>query len=277
MGINDRNQAVGMSSTSGDAATHATLWNGRRATDLGTLGGSYSSASDINNRGAVVGYSGLAGDTASRATLWSGNRKIDLGTLGGTSSSAQAINEAGLVVGASDLAGDAAQHATLWRGDQALDLGALPGHAYSGAHGINSHGQVVGYSAAPLGGRPTATLWDDGSIIDLNTLVGSGENGFLLYEANDINDRGQIAATGQNSAFETRAYLLTPTFTARSATELLATATLVKAVDGTDGGAMLAGSATAAEATAVPEPGSMMLAGMGIMAMLAWRRRAPRS
>ena len=38
--------------------------------DLGTLGGTYSFASDVNDNDVVVGYSYTAGDAAVRATMW---------------------------------------------------------------------------------------------------------------------------------------------------------------------------------------------------------------
>jgi len=274
-GINNRNQAVGVASTAGDAAGRATLWNGQRAQDLGTLSGTYGSAYDINDRGRVVGYSSIAGNAASHATLWEGGRAIDLGTLGGSGSSAQAVNSGGLVAGSSDLAGDRTQHATLWRNGAIVDLGALSSDGMSSALGINARGQVVGYSGSAFGGRPNATLWEDGRIIDLNTLVKSSDPNFLLYQASDINDFGQIAAVGLTGDFQTHAYLLTPTFTTRSADELLAATALAKDVAG-DGAGMPLDDTFAADAGAVPEPASLALLAMGLLALLGARRSSDR-
>jgi len=274
-GINNRNQAVGVASTASDPAGRATLWNGQRAQDLGTLGGTYGSAYDINDRGRVVGYSSTAGNAANHATLWEGGRAIDLGTLGGKGSSAQAVNNAGLVAGSSDLAGDRTQHATLWRNGVITDLGALSTDGISGALGINARGQVVGYSGSPFGGRPNATLWEDGRIVDLNTLVKSSDPNFLLYQASDINDLGQIAAVGLTGDFQTHAYLLTPTFTTRGADELLAATTLVKDVAG-DGAGMPLDEVFAANVSAVPEPASLTLLAMGLLALLGGRRSGNR-
>lgn len=80
--------------------------------DLGTLGGTQSSAAGINESGQVAGSSGSA-DNSVRAFLWTDTNSngqsdpgemIDLGTLGGPNSTAQGINESGQVVRASGLA-----------------------------------------------------------------------------------------------------------------------------------------------------------------------------
>ena len=39
-----------------DGTYHAFVWDGAQKTDLGTLGGSFSSAYGINDQGDIVGY-----------------------------------------------------------------------------------------------------------------------------------------------------------------------------------------------------------------------------
>ena len=74
--------------------------------DLGTLGGSRSSAVAVNDAGQVVGWSGLDGAGAHAFSWTAAGGMIDLGTLGGSGSYASAVNDAGQVVGNSSPAGE---------------------------------------------------------------------------------------------------------------------------------------------------------------------------
>src|SRR5581483_9516508 len=94
-------------------AVLAVLWGGMvRAdyviTDLGTFGGTISSATAINSLGQVVGDAWLPGNMTSHAYLYSNGAKLDLGTLAGpgfsrAQSVAAALNNSGQVVGDSNL------------------------------------------------------------------------------------------------------------------------------------------------------------------------------
>jgi probable HAF family extracellular repeat protein len=168
-------------------------------TDLGSLGGFFSSAADLNQVGQVVGTADTA-DGSSRAFLWENGTMIDLGTLGGRHSSAAGINDLGQVIGYANLPGDTSSHAFLvapqggvWfrdndldgRNDFMIDLGTLNGSDYADARDINNAGQVVGSSA----GR--AFLWDVvNGITDLGVPLGAS----YAY-ASGINESGQVTGT----------------------------------------------------------------------------------
>lgn len=102
-------------------------------------------------------------------------------------------------------------------------LPTIPGgfHAEDGdAYGVNEKGEIVGSLwTGPdveevLGER--AVLWVDGDAVDLNTLIPPADAAqFVLAEAHDINERGQIVGWGVDLPFEpdtyhARAFLLTP-------------------------------------------------------------------
>ncbi|MFO0954048.1 MAG: Calx-beta domain-containing protein [Isosphaeraceae bacterium] len=183
-------------------------------TDLGTLGGNYSSAHDINASAQVVGSS-LTARTTVRGFLWQNGVMTDLGTLGADYSEALGVNDVGQVVGRS-MTGDGTYHGFLltpedtdgngtpdrWfrdanadgKNDLMLDLG--PNTA---AEDVNNAGQVVGHSGNPYVST-RAVLWQNGVMTDLGTLGGSSSS------ATAVNDAGQVtgvssSATGTRSAF----------------------------------------------------------------------------
>lgn len=151
--------------------------------DLGTLGGSRSSARDINNNGQVVGESFVAGDTSRHAFLYSGGKMTDLG-LG----YAWAINDSGQVVGSFG-----GWQSALYENGTIIDLGNVV------ANDINNSGQIVGGSS----------IYSGGSWTDLNSLI-DPSLGWTIASAIGINDSGQIAVYASSGTYGNRALLLTP-------------------------------------------------------------------
>jgi probable HAF family extracellular repeat protein len=147
-------------------------------TDLGSFGGTSSSASAVSADGSViVGYSYLTGDSAAHAFKYSGSAMTDLGTLGGTGSSAYAVSADGLViVGNSDITGDSAAHAFKYTGSTMTDLGTLGG-SNSYAYAVSANGSViVGQSDITGDSAAHAFKYTGSTMTDLGTLGGTNSS-----------------------------------------------------------------------------------------------------
>jgi len=195
LGINNAGLVVSYSSTGGNAASRATIWQAgsAAATGLDGLGGSHSYAWGVNANGQVVGQAELNGDIFMHAALWQAGATTatDLDTIfgGRNYSQASSINNSGLVTGN----GSYYQQAVLWQtgATTAIDLNPLPGGARSIAAGVNDSGLVVG-QADTGGGYGHAVLWRSGSTAatDLGTLggyfsgaAGVNANGLVVGQA----------------------------------------------------------------------------------------------
>ena len=156
-----------------------------RITDLGTLGGIYSSALDINNRGTVVGYE-ITADFSFRAYSYSDGVIRHLNQSSDDNfSQATAINDNGVIVGVASVQvspNERNSHAVTFSNGTVTDLGALS-NPFSNAFGINNSGTIVG-STSNFAGVSRAFSYKNGVMTDLGTFGG--------IQATGINDSGTI-------------------------------------------------------------------------------------
>lgn len=185
------------------------LFGGTR-TALGLLPGTYrSEALAINSTGVCVGFCYFPGDALTYAFRY-GSQLTDIGTLSGGYTRALAINDRGDVVGTSQIREEngnsvRVRHGFLYRDGVMIDLGTLGDRItnHSEAKAINNQGIVVGWS----GNR--AVIFRKGEAKDLNPLAAKPP-GFLLLDAVDINDSGQIIGNALTPSGTTRAFRLDP-------------------------------------------------------------------
>jgi probable HAF family extracellular repeat protein len=162
-------------------------------TDLGTLGGDCSRATDLNSLGQVVGVARTA-EGRDRAFLWQTNSMTELGALGGTNSHAAAINEAGEIVGWAETP-EGWVRACLFGPVTNVDLST--GHTNkSYATDINDAGRVVGWIETPVSGAdqpmPTAVLFGTNGL-SMQTLSVDWEGRPYRGRATVINNSNLIA------------------------------------------------------------------------------------
>ncbi|MBU6409750.1 MAG: immunoglobulin domain-containing protein, partial [Verrucomicrobia bacterium] len=162
-------------------------------TDLGTLGGTNSSAAAINDLGQIVGSAGTV-DGSTHAFLFTNGILRDLGTLGGTNSAANAINNSGVIVGWADNSNGMACAFVNSNGVMS-DLGITRSTGQpSFANAINDAGQIAGtYDLNTT--TPDAFLFSGGGLYGLGALPG-----YALSQGQAINEDGAIAGSCQTTA-----------------------------------------------------------------------------
>lgn len=178
-------------------------------------------ANAINHHGSVAGTAyveHMLGDQ--RAMLIHNGVQIVLDPApGATGSNAVDVSDSGLVIGTPELKGARAM-VMAGRGflydasrNVMVDLGTLPGYRNSTPVAINELGQVVGAAWDPIESAEPfrrAFLFDyrTSLMTDLNSLI-DPRSGFVLTDALDINDAGQIVGRGLIDG-EMHAFVLMP-------------------------------------------------------------------
>jgi probable HAF family extracellular repeat protein len=193
--INNRGQIIV------DSGSSSYFIDGDQVEALGGLPGETDVLHSValNNRGAVAGYTQTSAGT--RAVLWQGGTIENLGVVaGGSTSFADDINDWNEVVGFVVASG--VSHAMRWRDGTMELLPRLSGEVASGAQSINNWGMAVGSTTLSPDFRQTATLWWGNQAVELDSLVRADDplKPFVhLTFAGQINDRGDIVATGIDS------------------------------------------------------------------------------
>lgn len=167
-------------------------------TDLGTFGGTFSTAGAINNSGQVLGIASFSSG-ANAAFIYSGGVMNNIGYVGSSSQwqSLADINDSGQVTGNAYPCGNyrnCGSDPVLYTAGVMKDLGT--GTAYS----VNNSGQVVGVSY--VNGTEHAFLYSDGKMKDLGSFGGDG-----FGRAYGINDLGQVVGTARTDNIENHAFL----------------------------------------------------------------------
>jgi len=206
--VNDKGLVVGRSMLNDNPADvfHAFVWSEKTGmTDLGTLGGSQSTATAITGDRVIAGF-GPSAEGALHAFVRTRLNFVDLSTLGGSTTTLKAINAKAEAVGSSDIVGDSAFHAFLWTKQHGmLDLGTLGGRT-STANAISDDGVVVGQSdtAPDPNNAPHAFMWTrHGGMVDLGTFGG------LNSTAQSVNNNGVVVGSSDMKSGVSHAFVWT--------------------------------------------------------------------
>jgi len=201
-------------------ALHTSISQAQSLNDLGTLGGTNSSANGVSADGKViVGSSDITGNSATHALKYVGSTMTDLGTLGGTYSSAYGVSADGsVIVGYSYITGNSGFHAFKYVGSTMTDLDTFGG-LFSSANGVSADGKVIvggsnitGYSGyhafkyvgstmtdlGTLGGtysQANGVSADGSVIVGYSTITGNSAYHAFKYLGSTMTDLGTLGGT----------------------------------------------------------------------------------
>jgi probable HAF family extracellular repeat protein len=172
---------------------------GYSVTDLGTLGGTYSSARAISSNGFVTGIASDASGNQ-QAFIYALGQMHALSDQGASSAGGNGVNTSGQVAAVDQKS--TSDRALRFENGKMRALGDLGGGTAS-AFAINGHGNVVG-SARTADGHDEPFLYDNKVMIDLGTLGGHDQgqwNAALGVNAHRAVTGTSWAADGNYYAF----------------------------------------------------------------------------
>ena len=201
--ISDRGDIVGSGMAPEGTAQPFLLTAEGQLHFLGLLPGFHDGVAVGSNQrqvaiGSMVDYDSADAAVRERAVILTTNEMTVIPPLPGDDSSlGVAINDAGLIAAHSGRYGLMTARGVLWDGHNAKVL-LLPNDVDSVVVALNNRGEAVGHSYSRPGldifsGR--AFLYSNGQIYDLAELAGS-RFGWTIYQAIDINESGEIVASG---------------------------------------------------------------------------------
>jgi probable HAF family extracellular repeat protein len=191
-----------------DASDVALQFLNYSVTDLGTLGGTESTAYAINNAGQIVGQSTLSDSTSgsTHAFLYTGGQMIDLGMFTDSTGTvypdtyAYAINDNGQIVGYAS-SSDGSTRAFLFDGSSMIDLGTVVDSDYSQARGINDDGDVVGFFYQADDSVYNAFLYSNGKLGKISELGTSTSYAYAINSGGTIVGEAAFNSTTADHAF----------------------------------------------------------------------------
>jgi probable HAF family extracellular repeat protein len=196
--INNQGDIVGTASVAA-GKIHGFVWTRKteQSVELGTLGGSSSSAFGINDCGDAVGAATLKGDTLSHAAFFSHGKVTDLAPQGGPSI-ARSINNTGIAVGPYTVRGEF--HPARYEAGKITDLTGLPGDAVA----ISGTAAIAGSSL----GNEANNFLDQAFLIRRRTRADIKIDSFSSTDAEAINDFSDVAVQQGSGASDAVAPLL---------------------------------------------------------------------
>jgi len=182
--------------------------------DLGTLGGSSSSASGVSADGSVVVGNAYNASGDYRAFRWTDAGGLEnLGTFGGLYSYADAVSADGFIVVGEATNASNQVRAFRWTAAGGMqNLGTLPGGDYSSANAVSADGSVVvGSSNSAVGPDQRAFRWTGaGGMQNLGTLPGGVYSTAVAVSADGFIVVGQATnASGVERAFRWTSGIMT--------------------------------------------------------------------